>query len=106
MVNPGRIGGAMGMDETRKTDSPLTAEGTTRRAFLKQASVATAGVLVTGMAKSSAYALAPSRVIGANDRIKIGHIGVGGQGGTHVRHLKDQASEQNVQSIAVCDIYD
>jgi predicted dehydrogenase len=94
------------MDETRKTDTLANNDGTTRRTFLKQAGVATAGVLVTGFAKSSAYALAPSRVIGANDRIKIGHVGCGGQGGTHIRLLKEQASDQNIQSIAVSDIYD
>ena len=94
------------MDETRKTDTSASNDGTTRRTFLKQAGVATAGVLVTGMARRSAYALAPGRVIGANDRIKIGHIGCGGQGGTHIRLLKEQASDQNIQSIAVCDIYD
>jgi len=94
------------MDETKKTDTCANSDGTTRRTFLKQAGVATAGVLVTGIAKSSAYALAPSRVIGANDRIKIGHIGCGGQGSTHIRLLKEQASDQNIQSIAVCDIYE
>lgn len=94
------------MDETRKTATSASNDGTTRRTFLKQAGVATAGVLVTGMARSSAYALAPGRVIGANDRIKIGHIGCGGQGSTHIRLLKEQASDQNIQSIAVCDIYE
>jgi predicted dehydrogenase len=94
------------MEETKETGAGTAAHGPTRREFLKQASVATAGVLVTGLAKSSAYALAPSRVIGANDRIHIGHIGCGGQGGTHIRLLKDQATDQNIQSIAVCDIYE
>jgi predicted dehydrogenase len=93
------------MDETKETRVP-EGGGSTRRTFLKQAGVATAGVLATGFARSTAYALAPGRVIGANDRIKFGHIGVGGQGGTHVRLLKEQASDQNIQSIAVCDIYD
>src|SRR5579859_924705 len=94
------------MDETRNTSTPPVTDGTTRRTFLKQAGVATAGVLATGFARSSAYALAPSRVIGANDRIHIGHIGCGGQGSTHIRILKDQASDQNIQSIAVCDVYE
>src|SRR5437667_10382423 len=93
------------MDETRETN-PTVCGGSTRRTFLKQAGVATATVLTTGLAKSRVYALAPSRAIGANDRIKFGHIGIGGQGGTHVRLLKEQASDQNIQSIAVCDIYD
>jgi predicted dehydrogenase len=94
------------MEETSKSCAGAGSDGTTRREFLKQAGVTTAGVLVTGFAKSSAYALAPSRVIGANDRIHIGHIGCGGQGSTHIRMLKEQASDQNIQSIAVCDIYE
>ena len=34
------------MDETKEMSTPPTGEGTTRRTFLKQAGVATAGVLV------------------------------------------------------------
>jgi predicted dehydrogenase len=94
------------MEETKESGVGTPAGGPTRREFLKQAGVATAGVLVTGFAQSSAYALAPSRVIGANDRIHIGHIGCGGQGSTHIRLLKDQATDQNIHSIAVCDIYE
>ena len=77
-----------------------------RREFL-QAAAATAAVAATAAssAKSSVYSLAPQRVIGANDRIRIGHVGVGGQGMTHVRLLKENAAENNTESIAVCDIY-
>jgi predicted dehydrogenase len=93
------------MDETQENGA-RTHGGSTRRTFLRQAGAVTAGVIGTGFARSSVYAFAPGRVIGANDRIQVGHIGVGGQGGTHVRLLRDQASELNIQSIAVNDIYD
>jgi predicted dehydrogenase len=50
--------------------------------------------------------LAPGRVIGANDRIRIGVIGVGGQGfGAHVKGLKKEAAENNIELIACCDLY-
>ncbi len=78
----------------------------TRREFLKTASVVAGSVAMTAAAKSSVYALAPSRVIGANDRINIGHIGVGGQGMTHVRLLKENSAANNTQSIAISDIYE
>jgi predicted dehydrogenase len=94
------------MEEVRKTDHRPSGTASTRRVFLQQAGVATAGVIAGGLAKSPVYGLAPARVIGANDRIHIGHIGCGGQGGTHIRLLKEQASEQNIQSIGVSDIYD
>lgn len=81
----------------------------TRREFLRNAAVAAAATAASpGIAKSSVYSLAPQRVIGANDRILIGHVGVGGQGMTHIRLLKENAEgglKNNTQSIAVCDLY-
>ena len=45
--------------------------------------------------------------IGANDRINVGFIGVGGKGGGHVRSLVAQSKEPDgkVQVVAVCDVY-
>jgi len=81
----------------------------TRREFLRNAAITAATTAAAaGVAKSSVYSLAPQRVLGANDRILIGHVGVGGQGMTHVRLLKENATEglkNNTQSIAVCDLY-
>jgi predicted dehydrogenase len=49
---------------------------------------------------------APGRVIGANDRIRIGVIGVGGQGfGAHVKGLKAKAADNNIELIACSDLY-
>jgi predicted dehydrogenase len=50
----------------------------------------------------AASALSASRVLGANDRINLGIIGVGGMGFAHVRMLKPRT---DVQIVAVSDIY-
>jgi predicted dehydrogenase len=81
-------------------------QGTTRREFLKVAGLTAAGLALTSVAKSKTYAVASGRVIGANDRILIGHIGCGGQAMAHIRILKQNAEANNTQSIAVCDVYD
>src|SRR5262245_1575894 len=49
--------------------------------------------------------LASGRVLGANDRLLIGHVGVGGMGTGHLGHYQQHAKEWNTQSIAVCDPY-
>ncbi len=56
----------------------------------------------------SALAAAPatSRVLGANDRINIGMIGVGSKGRGHLRHLLERTSgEGDVRVVAISDIY-
>lgn len=55
-----------------------------------------------------AFAGAPSTraaAIGANDRIHMGVIGVGGMGTGHVGGLVQRAKSDNVQVVAVCDVY-
>jgi predicted dehydrogenase len=68
-----------------------------RRTFL------TAGVVASSAIASSA--LSYGRILGANDRIGLGHIGVGNRGsGLHMMtsRLKDQ---YNVETVAVCDLW-
>lgn len=86
---------------TKETDP----QAVSRRTLLKTAATAAAVTTATGWAKSPAFAIAPGRVLGANDRINIGHIGVGGMGGGHVRMIKGQKDQINVAQVAVCDIY-
>src|SRR2546423_12560956 len=75
---------------------------TTRRDFLRT-SVALAGAAVSAM-PTTAHAM--SRILGANDRVHIGHIGVGTQGyAAHVRLLNQAAKENNTEQIAACDLY-
>ncbi|MFO1477979.1 MAG: Gfo/Idh/MocA family oxidoreductase [Verrucomicrobiota bacterium] len=80
-----------------------------RREFIKK-TAATAAVLAAGsVLKTPVYgqSQAPStgRVIGANDRIVVGYIGVGGQGMAHVQLMKSHASENNIAQAAVSDVW-
>ncbi len=69
----------------------------TRRGFLHQAGLAAGTVAWT--AKSYA------RVTGANDRIRIGFIGVGGMGSGHLGAIADLKEKNNLQPIAVADCW-
>ena len=84
-----------------------------RRDFIKKSAVATAAVM-TGCApkisetvtQPAAAPAAGAGIVGANDRLVIGFIGVGGQGfNSHVRTVKDYGAEQNVVGGAVCDVW-
>ena len=46
------------------------------------------------------------KVLGANDRIVVGYIGVGGQGMAHVKQMKTHASANNISQVAVCDVWE
>jgi hypothetical protein len=82
--------------------------GETRRKFIKKAGTAAAVVASSNIITTPVYGQnqAPStgRVIGANDRINVGYIGVGGQGQAHVRSMKGHAGESNLEQVAVCDV--
>jgi len=70
-----------------------------RRSFINQ----TAGVVASSAFASSA--LSYDRILGANDRIALGHIGIGNRGsGLHMMasRLKDK---YNVETVAVCDLW-
>ena len=86
-----------------------TAGGETRRDFIKKTATAAAAVATTSLFKTPVYGQtkAPStgRVIGANDRVLVGFIGVGGQGMAHVRSMKEHAAENNIAQVAVCDVW-
>jgi predicted dehydrogenase len=64
----------------------------TRRDFVKQSVLGTAALL----------AYPPARVLGANDRVRVGMIGVGGRG----QELLNQVLElHDIQLVAIADIY-
>jgi predicted dehydrogenase len=99
----------------QKTDQP-TAGVDSRRDFIKKAATAAAAVATANVLKTPVYGQnqAPStgRVIGANDRISVGYIGIGGapsnspgMGMAHVKSQKKNASENNIVQAAVCDLY-
>jgi predicted dehydrogenase len=84
--------------------------GDHRRGFLKKAGTAAAAVAVTNPFKTPVYgqsqAPSPGRVIGANDRIVVGLIGIGrGIGQTHMKHIHSRAGENNTVIGAVCDLW-
>jgi predicted dehydrogenase len=68
-----------------------------RRTFVKNSALAS-GVLALS-------ALNYSRAAGANDRIRIAVIGVGGMGTGHVGSLLKKAEAENIQVTAVCDVF-
>jgi hypothetical protein len=87
-----------------------SAAGSTRRTFIKQAAAVTAVTGAGSIIKTPVYGQnqAPStgRVIGANDRINVGFVGVGNQGfNTHVRQIKNNEAKHNVQATAACDVF-
>src|SRR3989442_15357599 len=85
------------------------AGGKTRRYFIKKPATAAAAVAASGVFKTPVYGqnTAPStgRVIGANDRIAVAYVGVGGQGMAHVTAQKQHASENNIAQLAVGDVW-
>jgi predicted dehydrogenase len=70
---------------------------TSRRGFIGAASVAGAAPLM---------AASTGKVIGANDRLGVGHIGVGGNGTGMLRRIVQRSEELgDLRSLAVCDVY-
>ncbi|HUJ31467.1 MAG TPA: Gfo/Idh/MocA family oxidoreductase [Candidatus Acidoferrum sp.] len=70
----------------------MTANQNTRRDFMKQAALGTAAFL----------AAPTSRVLGANDRVRVGMIGVGGRGQDLLRQV---IAVPNVDLVAIADVY-
>jgi predicted dehydrogenase len=73
--------------------------GIDRREFLSQGARVAAGTAI------ATTALSYGRILGANDRIALGHLGVGNRGRgleSIVAKLKDQ---HNVEMTAVCDLW-
>ncbi|HET8827313.1 MAG TPA: Gfo/Idh/MocA family oxidoreductase, partial [Terriglobales bacterium] len=67
--------------------------GDTRREFIRKSGVVAGAALL---------ATTPARVLGANDRVRIGMIGVGGRGQDL---LKQVLAVPNAQLVAIADIY-
>src|SRR5690606_4992137 len=91
----------------QKKSNPSTVPAT-RREFLKKTTTAAAVIAATPLLRPTVYGQAPSpgRVLGANDRINVGFIGVGGQGmNAHVRISSIHAAANNISQVAVCDVW-
>lgn len=72
-------------------------EGTDRRTFMKQAG----GVMLAAGMEARSYA----RVLGANDRIRIGQLGCGARSEGHVHMVQLASRRVPVETVAVCDIW-
>lgn len=74
-----------------------------RRKFLKQASIAGAGLLVSNTAWSAA---SYKRIIGANDRVRVGVVGYSDRHkGAHMPCFMNHYKELNFDIVAVSDIW-
>ena len=71
-----------------------------RRQFLERSAV-----LAAGAATVSPTALSYSRIVGANDRISLGHIGIGNRGSELDEIAGKLSSSKNVEMTAVCDLW-
>jgi predicted dehydrogenase len=61
--------------------------------------------LIAGAAAIGTSALSYGRIIGANDRISLGHIGVGRRGRELASVVADLKRSHNVEMTAVCDLW-
>jgi predicted dehydrogenase len=79
-----------------------------RRDFLKAASIAGSVTSLAGGAFARpANKMAPGRVIGANDKINVGVIGVGGRGAYVAKEFhKVGEKDSSCRIAAVCDVYE
>lgn len=83
---------------TDPTKEPAATSNPSRRTFLKTAGIA-------GAASMSMTAVSYARVIGANDRIRTGFIGVGGMGSGHVNAINRLLKPDNLQAVCVADCW-
>ncbi|MGH9431307.1 MAG: Gfo/Idh/MocA family oxidoreductase [Terriglobia bacterium] len=72
----------------------------TRRAFVKQAGGAVLAASSAGMTAGS-YA----RILGANDRIRLGQLGCGSRSEGHVHMVHLASKQMPVETVAVCDLW-
>jgi predicted dehydrogenase len=83
-----------------------------RREFIKTTGISAAGLaagsLLTELPTARAAVPAPisGKIIGANDRIQYGFIGIGGMGSSHVSIIKGFSDTENVAVAGLCDVYE
>ena len=75
-----------------------------RRKFVIGLAGTTAGIATFGSTLGMS-AQSYSRIIGANERIKVGVIGCGGMANSHMEALLNMKQSDNVEISAVCDVY-
>ena len=70
-----------------------------RRSFLNRTASMLAGTALGATAASY------GRIVGANDRISLGHIGIGNRGGELDWIVSRLKEKHNVEMTAVCDLW-
>ena len=70
-----------------------------RRTFLNTAAGVVAGSAI------ATTALSYDRILGANDRISLGHIGIGSRGSGLHTMISQLKGSHNVETTAVCDLW-
>ena len=88
--------------QDKKPNSPAEASGASRRDFMKTSVVAgTAAAATTSLSARSFL-----RIQGANERLHIGMLGVGGMGGGHTSALLNLAAKkkENIDIVAIADV--
>lgn len=76
---------------------PMNSKRVSRRGFVKAAATVAGAVAFPRIASS--------RIFGANDRILFAVIGCGGMGTGHLNSLVKRSQEDNIQVVAVSDVY-
>jgi predicted dehydrogenase len=91
--------------ESKKQNNPTI----TRRSFLDRSVSAALGAAVSGgttnPAKFAQTAISSRRVLGANDRISLGHVGVGNRGRGLEYILSQLKDSRNVEVASICDLW-
>ena len=87
---------------TSTPSEPSRAQGValTRRQFVKTSALALGSVSL-----ASVPTVIPAAAFGANDCIRVGVIGCGGQGTGHVHSLVKRSTDDNIKVVAVSDVY-
>ena len=73
---------------------------TTRREFLRNTALASAGLALSGIS-SKTNAASYSRIMGSNEKINLAHIGIGNRGWDIINDF-DKTGLANV--VALCDV--
>ena len=93
-----------------KNQKPFSSGGESRRSFIQKTSTVAAATAAVNVFKTPVYGQnqAPStgKVIGANDRINVGLVGIGhGIGKAHMKSIKENGAANNVAIGAVCELW-
>src|SRR6185437_1822298 len=93
------LGMVMEKKETAAEISSPSTSGLNRRTFLKAGGAALAASALAMPASSYA------RILGANDRIRLGQLGCGDRSGGHVHMVQTASPTIPAETVAVCDLW-